>query len=192
MMLSRFSKKGSGVRSEGFTLLELLLVVTILGMLMGILLTALRPAFLFGQSRDARRKSDLKQIQNALQLYKNANGTFPNPGGGWNWVNSNYASPWISGLTATYVKALPTDPRNTCPASPNYELRTQPGFCYEYQYSGNVGCGDDYWLVTKLESDNSTQYSRKTVYYPSGAACYNGGLWSENEIPGLYVLTGDN
>lgn len=54
---------------KGFTLIELLIVISIIGLLSTLLL-----ANMFGireKGRDTARKSDIAQIQRALELYKN-------------------------------------------------------------------------------------------------------------------------
>jgi prepilin-type N-terminal cleavage/methylation domain-containing protein len=60
---------------KGFTLIEMLIVIAIIGILSSILLVGLG-AFR-GRGRDARRISDLRQVQNALELYFNQTGTYP-------------------------------------------------------------------------------------------------------------------
>ena len=54
----------------GFTLIELLVVIAIIGVLASIVLASLNSAR--RKSRDARRITDLKQIQLALELYFDA------------------------------------------------------------------------------------------------------------------------
>lgn len=59
---------------RGFTLVELLLVITIIGILVGFLSYSF-----YGvrqRSQDAQRKSDLKQIQSALEQYRSDNDTY--------------------------------------------------------------------------------------------------------------------
>ena len=53
---------------RGFTLIELLVVVAIIGALSSIML----PNFMAARerARDSQRKSDLKQLQKSLELYK--------------------------------------------------------------------------------------------------------------------------
>ncbi len=55
-------------KSAGFTLIELLVVIAILGILTTLLVSNV--AGVRERARDAQRKSDLKEIQNALQMYK--------------------------------------------------------------------------------------------------------------------------
>ena len=61
---------------SGFTLIELLVVIAIIGVLASIVLASLNSAR--KKSRDARRITDIKQIQLALELYFDAQGsTYP-------------------------------------------------------------------------------------------------------------------
>jgi len=52
---------------KGFTLIELLVVVAIMGLLSAVAVVALNQAR--ARARDARRLSDIKQIQTALELF---------------------------------------------------------------------------------------------------------------------------
>ncbi|MBI2640463.1 MAG: prepilin-type N-terminal cleavage/methylation domain-containing protein [Candidatus Sungbacteria bacterium] len=54
-------------KSKGFTLIELLVVIAIIGVLASIVLASLNSAR--RKSRDARRITDIKQIQLALELF---------------------------------------------------------------------------------------------------------------------------
>lgn len=58
--------------NKGFTLIELLVVIAIIGVLASIVLASLNNAR--RKSRDARRVTDIKQIQLALELYFDAQG----------------------------------------------------------------------------------------------------------------------
>ena len=60
---------------KGFTLIELLVVVAIMGMLAALAVVSLNNAR--QRARDARRVSDIKQIQTALELYFLDNATYP-------------------------------------------------------------------------------------------------------------------
>ncbi len=60
---------------RGFTLIEILIVVAIIGILASVVLVGLGPVQRRG--RDARRLSDLREAQNALELYFNKCGYYP-------------------------------------------------------------------------------------------------------------------
>jgi prepilin-type N-terminal cleavage/methylation domain-containing protein/prepilin-type processing-associated H-X9-DG protein len=71
-------------RRSGFTLVELLVVMTIIGILTGLLLPAVQSA------REAARctqcKNNLKQLGVAMLAFESANKRFPSGGWGWLWV----------------------------------------------------------------------------------------------------------
>ena len=58
---------------SGFTLIELLVVIVIIGILVGITLFVYRGAQ--GRARDAQRQTDIANIQKALELYYDDNGS---------------------------------------------------------------------------------------------------------------------
>jgi prepilin-type N-terminal cleavage/methylation domain-containing protein len=62
-------------RNKGFTLIELLVVIAIIGVLSSVVLASLNSAR--QKSRDAKRISDISQIQLALELYFDTNGEYP-------------------------------------------------------------------------------------------------------------------
>ena len=59
------------INNKGFTLVELLIVIAIIGILVTIVVIAVNPLQLLNNARDARRRSDLNQIKAAMQLYYN-------------------------------------------------------------------------------------------------------------------------
>jgi prepilin-type N-terminal cleavage/methylation domain-containing protein len=62
----------------GFTLIELLIVIGILGILAGMVLVAVDPAKRLKDARDARRKSEVNSILNAVLIYVVDNqGSYP-------------------------------------------------------------------------------------------------------------------
>jgi len=61
--------------SRGFTLIEMLIVVTIIAVLASMILVGMGGARV--KTRDARRISDLHNVQNGLELYFSTKGHYP-------------------------------------------------------------------------------------------------------------------
>ncbi len=62
-------------KRRGFTLIELLVVIAIIGLLSTLAVVSLNNAR--QRSRDAKRLSDIKQLQTALELFYSENGSYP-------------------------------------------------------------------------------------------------------------------
>ncbi len=62
-------------QKKGFTLVELLVVIAIIGLLSTLAVVSLGSAR--SKARDARRISDIKQVQSALELYFADQGAYP-------------------------------------------------------------------------------------------------------------------
>jgi prepilin-type N-terminal cleavage/methylation domain-containing protein len=114
------------LRGRGFTLVEILIVIAIIGLLSAVVFASLSEAR--AKSRDNARVSDLKQIELALALYREANGDYPDTG--------NLGNTDGTGLIPAFLPRLPVDPRD--------------GSAYIYT-SGSSG----YSLITILETGNS-------------------------------------
>ena len=69
-----FKKNNS---TKAFTLLEILLVVGIIALLAGIVIVAINPGRQLAQTRNAERKSDLKQLHSAMTQYYIDHGFYP-------------------------------------------------------------------------------------------------------------------
>src|SRR5690349_19770752 len=92
---------------RGFTLLELLVVITIIGLLASVVFIAVEDAREKG--RDARRARDAHEIQNALELFYDANGQYPSTPTGALVANLNVSPRDIT----PYINPIPLDPENT-------------------------------------------------------------------------------
>lgn len=116
-------------KQKGFTLIELLVVIAIIGLLSTLAVVALNNAR--AKSRDARRISDIKQIQTALELYYNDAGEYP----------SSINAP-ISYSGTAYMATTPTNPTpvndGPCLAGQSYAY-TQDGSGASYHLTYCLG-----------------------------------------------------
>ncbi|HEU0085496.1 MAG TPA: prepilin-type N-terminal cleavage/methylation domain-containing protein [Candidatus Paceibacterota bacterium] len=149
---------------KGFTLIELLVVVAIIGILSSVVLVSLNSAR--SKSRDAKRQSDIRQIQSALEMYYLDNGSYPIMG----WQHSN-TSNWnnFETILSPYIGELPHDPKEATTG-----VATSGASVYSY-YASNYGCpGHWYMIVYVLENakgpDPSVRSCSNTFRYGGSGA----------------------
>jgi len=112
--------------NKAFTLIEVLVVATIIGLLTTIGVVTYQQATKKG--RDGKRKSDLSQIQGALEIYRNDSTSYP--------ATIPFGTTWtVSGNT--YMRKVPDDPKS--------------GYSYNYNSDGTT-----YNLCAYLESKSTS------------------------------------
>lgn len=146
---------------KGFTLIEILIVVAIIGILASVVVVGLGPAQKKG--RDSRRVSDLRSVQNALELYYGKNGNYPVIGvGSWDEF-----APLLVGA-GIGINQIPNDPTTT------------KDYVYRVDSTGTT-----YVLAAQLEdAGGSIMNSSFTgglpdtgTTVPSGASCGAAGFY---------------
>ncbi|GAC1413966.1 MAG: hypothetical protein NVSMB66_6800 [Candidatus Doudnabacteria bacterium] len=120
-------------KNKAFTLLELLIVISIIGLLASIVIASASKARL--SARNSKRITDLKQIQTALELYYNDNGGYPNAGWGWRSQCSGYggytSANVIPGLVPQYMSNFPSDPTMNISTTTSCYLYLSNGLDYK-------------------------------------------------------------
>lgn len=158
-MIIKIIKKGW---VSAFTLIELLVVIAIISSLSAILV----PNFMGARerARDAQRKSDLKQIQKALEMYKqdqNPPAYLP---------TANFAgisgTTWSSGTTV-YMNKVPEDPNRT-PSN-------------DYYYSRDTLDSLKYTLCACLENIADPDASDGNCSADTSYSCTSGKKYIVNE-----------
>ena len=93
----------------GFTLIELMVVIAIIGLLMAAGLVSYTSAQ--KNARDAKREADIDAVGKAMEQYNGANSTYPVMTYTASFTTANLTT---AGITTAYLPAgAPTDPRNT-------------------------------------------------------------------------------
>lgn len=108
----------------GFSLIELLVIIAIIGLLASAILSELDNAR--DAARDAQRLTNLRLVQSAILMYHNDNGHYPRESDGANGVLTETAG--LDAMLAPYLTTIPRDP-----------LQSSAGNYY-YYYDGNQLC----------------------------------------------------
>jgi len=125
----------SRISQRGFTLIELLVAVAIIGILSSFLISSFVGAR--QRARDAERKSDLRQIQAAVEFFKADSGTYPDPTSDMPGCGGTLDS----ATGQVYLKQLPCDPLN----------KTE-----KYNYTCGTGC-NTYTIFACIENTKDLQ-----------------------------------
>ncbi len=121
--------------NQGFSFVELLVAIAILGILTAITMMSFQGAN--KNARDTRRKAEINEIKGAIEEYRLVNGAFPQ-------IDDTSADGvFLSSLQPDYLAKNYVDPRN---GAAHY---------YSYQYVGNDGC--QYALITIMENSQNAQ-----------------------------------
>ncbi|MEY3471260.1 MAG: hypothetical protein RLZZ223_610 [Candidatus Parcubacteria bacterium] len=114
-------------KHKGFTLIEILLIITLLGLLSAIVLSAINPIGQLGRARDLQRQQDLSQLEQALEKYFIDNGRqYPAsiPLGRYVEICSDTLTSGCSNLSflvPQYLSSIPKDPTGV-----NYKIGINP------------------------------------------------------------------
>jgi general secretion pathway protein G len=149
----------------GFTVVELLVVLAVLAILAAIVASAYKGTH--EQARDTTRLNDITAIQESLQNYRAANGTYPasisGPYAGWD-SSADTGKGFLTNLQLSgYMDTVPKDPTNTGPIGGNQTT----GYRYQYYYYTDMaylaskGCsttrgGLAVLMVVNMESTSGT------------------------------------
>jgi type II secretion system protein G len=96
--------------SRGFTLIELMVVVAIIAILATIVYANVGGAS--PKARDAERQADLRNLQTAIEQYKNKNGRYPSMGcapGSDQISSESDCATYVAALSPEFITVLPKD-----------------------------------------------------------------------------------
>jgi len=141
----------------GFTLIELMVVISVIGLIAGMTMVSMRDAR--AKARDARRKQDLAAIVSAMELYNLDNEHYQVHNSGYNSSTGNGCGcGWFNYEGGVYgrsiaralledgkkIGAIVVDPSRATTCSPS------SGYCYMLYM-----CGSGFFAYAKLEKPST-------------------------------------
>lgn len=140
--------KKACLRKQGFTFIEILVVITIIGVLT--LVATTNFAVVNKKARDGKRQGDLEQIKAALEMYRTDAKAYP--------LSSSW-TPVVGGDlvygSTTYIDNIPGDPME--------------GYLYKYWSNGTT-----YNLCALMEVDTGGPDCGRTLYCKTATPCTYG------------------
>ncbi|NCU28612.1 MAG: type II secretion system protein [Candidatus Moranbacteria bacterium] len=151
-------------KQKGFTLIELLVVIAIIGVLSSVVIGTL--SGVKDKTRDAKRLMDIKQIQNALDLYYSDYGRYP---------YSNSDSPSCGGWDTTGDGIFLGELITRGYLSNNFNDPKYSSYCsgyYYYRYGVSYGSPAPFYVIGIKDMETSVG-----VYFKSPGWSLPGRNW---------------
>jgi prepilin-type N-terminal cleavage/methylation domain-containing protein len=138
-------------RNQGFTIVELLIVIVVIGILAALVITTY--SGIQAKGRDSQRSADVAAVVTQLEAYKSDNGNYPSLG------NLNSQAWRTANLKSLDGEAL-VDPQNTCnPATATNCLAAAPATkIYSYAVLDAAGA------TCEADATTCAQYTLTATY----------------------------
>jgi prepilin-type N-terminal cleavage/methylation domain-containing protein len=161
---------------KGFTLIELMVVISIIAIMAGVGFVSFTSAQIAG--RDGRRKQDIRLLSSALDLYYQQNHRYPTSNAAGDWEKSTSGGRWLKdfgdpntptvvAFDGTYIKTQPLDPTN------NNILLYLYYSAISYSPPGCGAAGQYYFLYANLENAKDPDANQQKHYTICGGTPAN-------------------
>jgi prepilin-type N-terminal cleavage/methylation domain-containing protein len=156
------SLKKRNLGNKGFTIVELLIVIVVIGILALLVITTY--SGIQAKARNAKRQTDIQSVQTQLEAFFSQNGYYPSLG------NMNDAS-WLNTNMKSLDTIALTDPSNPTSSKTLHDGPIAKQYSYEVTNSSGASCeGDDttcakYTLTADYEGtvNGQTQYQKSNL-----------------------------
>ncbi len=151
-------------KNRGFTLIELLVVIFIIGILASIVIVSVNAAR--GRARNARRMADVKELKNAIELFNNDVGNYPQVGAA-NTSQSTTALAPILNATTQFMVPIVHDPNTN---------RRDTATDYRYVWANTAAHG--YGILLTWDDNTNCITGDRLNLTDDGLA--DGGWWGKS------------
>lgn len=164
-------------QSKGFTIVELLIVIVVIGILAAITIVSFNGVQ--QRARNAQRSTDMNTITKALEMYKLQTGSYPTPSyngsGGWEVSSITPSNFLISLKTSNIISKVPVDPINVGDAN----AAGSSNYLYYLYPAGTANCDaarGPFYILMSIANDGARLASAPGFTCPLQS--WNWGYWS--------------
>ena len=175
-------------RNWGFTLVELLIVITILGILATAVLSAINPLEQLRKGRDVSRKADAATLLSAQDRFQATFGCYP-----WYWDDVNKLCTSSASVDLTTAPVAVTTTSFTTATQANYQLEAKEEIKSQFKTRNSVKNSEIYMF------EDSTNGQLSVCFTPESKNARESGLGpvvnkenttdANTDCTGSYVVT---
>lgn len=156
-------------RQSGFTIVELLIVIVVIGILAAITIVAFNGVQ--AKAQFARVQSDLNVMKKGLEMYKAENGNYPNTisngNRGW-YFSSSSGSNFIPGVSPAYIPNMPS--ANGLGGNAASYIYNSDGNDYKLMRYGSIPSNEFSQVPASMIDASGNSNKDRYGYWTAGAA----------------------